>query len=99
MNSQLKQHKLDLQLLQEKSSEENIDYSQLITQLLEQITSDSLLKTLTAEILARFIKKIIVKKDGQLEVHYRTSRPSFSTLFYLIHDLFLLVKFKKQKSK
>lgn len=31
---------------------------------------------LTPSILARFIHKITVKADGQLEVHYRTSKPS-----------------------
>lgn len=34
------------------------------------------LKELTPTILAQFIRKIIVKADGQLEVHYRTSKPS-----------------------
>lgn len=33
------------------------------------------LTELTPEILARFIRKIGVKADGQLEVHYCTSKP------------------------
>ncbi|WP_393947808.1 hypothetical protein [Lysinibacillus sp. PWR01] len=35
-----------------------------------------LLTELTPTIIARFINKIIVKADGQLEVHYHTSKPS-----------------------
>jgi hypothetical protein len=39
---------------------------------------------LTPSILARFIKIIYVKADGQLEVHYRTSKPS---VFYVSRNI------------
>lgn len=46
------------------------------TYILSQLNPKQPLTELTPTLLARFIHKIIVKADGQLEVHYRTSIPS-----------------------
>lgn len=46
------------------------------------------LKELILTILAQFIRKIIVKADGQLEVHYRTSKPS---AFYVSNSIKLAI--------
>lgn len=45
-----------------------------------EIQSKKPITELTKTILGRFIHKIIVKADGQLGVHYRTSKPS---VFYV----------------
>ena len=57
---------------------------ELKSYLLKQLNSKELLLELTPSILARFIHKIIVKADGQLEVHYRTSKPS---AFYVSNNI------------
>lgn len=49
---------------------------ELKTYILTQLNPKQPLTELTPTILARFIHKITVKADGQLEVHYRTSKPS-----------------------
>lgn len=43
---------------------------------LRQLKINEPITKITPSILARFIKVIKVKADGQLEVHYRTSKPS-----------------------
>lgn len=47
-----------------------------------------LLTELTPDIIARLIHKITVKADGQLEVHYRTSKPS---AFYVSTNIKLAI--------
>lgn len=68
-----------VQQLNELNNEETeliVSKDELKTYILSQLNPKQPLTELTPTILARFIHKIIVKADGQLEVHYRTSKPS-----------------------
>lgn len=56
--------------------------------ILNQLNPKQPLTELTPTILARFIHKITVKADGQLEVHYRTSKPS---AFYVSTNIKLAI--------
>lgn len=53
-----------------------VDVANLKACILNQFNPKQPLTELTPTILARFIHKITIKADGQLEVHYRTSKPS-----------------------
>lgn len=62
--------------LQNEKTNTIVDVAELKAYILRQLNPKQLLTELTPEILARFNYKIIVKADGQLDVHYRTSKPS-----------------------
>jgi len=53
-----------------------VDVANLKTYILNQSNLKQPLTELTPRILTRFIHKVTVKADGQLEAHYRTSKPS-----------------------
>lgn len=63
----------DLEL---EASTTNGSIAELKEYELRQLKINEPITKITPSILARFIKVIKVKADGQLEVHYRTSKPS-----------------------
>lgn len=75
LNPQIDQLRAELKTLVE-SDTTTVDRQELKAYIQSQLNLKKLLTELTPSIIARFINKIIVKADGQLEVHYRTSRPS-----------------------
>lgn len=72
----------------EEESETTIDVEELKHYIREKLNPEQVLTELTPEILTRFIKIIKVKADGQLEVHYRTSKPS---AFYISTNIKLAI--------
>ena len=56
--------------------------------VLKQLKINEPITEITPSILARFIQVIKVKADGQLEVHYRTSKPS---AFYVSDNIKLAI--------
>ncbi len=76
-----------VQQLNELNNEETeliVSKDELKTYILSQLNPKQPLTEITPTLLARFIHKIIVKADGQLEVHYRTSKPS---AFYVSNNI------------
>ncbi|KXI31336.1 hypothetical protein P9B08_17860 [Bacillus safensis] len=65
-----------------------VDVANLKAYILNQLNPKQPLTELTPTILARFIHKITVKADGQLEVDYRTSEPS---AFYVSANIKLAI--------
>ncbi|HWL22692.1 MAG TPA: recombinase family protein [Ureibacillus sp.] len=65
-----------LNVLKEDDNNTHVDVTKLKEYILQQLNPKQLITELTPSLLARFIHKVIVKADGQLEVHYRTSKPS-----------------------
>lgn len=65
-----------------------VDVADLKAYILNQLNPKQPLTELTPSILARFIHKITVKADGQLEVHYRNSKPS---AFYVSANIELAI--------
>lgn len=63
----------DLEL---EESTTNGSVAELKEYVLKQLKINEPITKITPSILARFIQVIKVKADGQLEVHYRTSKPS-----------------------
>ena len=70
--------------LQSEEPSTTVNIAELKAYILQQLNPKQLLTELKPEILARFVNKIIVKADGQLEVHYRTSKPS---AFYISNNI------------
>lgn len=87
LNPQIDQLKDELHALVE-SDTTAVDRQQLKAYIQSQLNPKQVLTELTTTIIARFINKIIVKADGQLEVHYRTSKPS---AFYVSTDIKLTI--------
>lgn len=74
---QIEQLVRQLNLLQSEEVSMTVDIAELKTHILSELNPKQLITELTRSLLARYIHKKIVKKaDGQLEVHYRTSKPS-----------------------
>lgn len=65
-----------LSLLQYEENNSNVGVEDFKTYISHQFNPKEPLTALTDKLLARLIHKIIVKADGQLEVHYRISKPS-----------------------
>ena len=70
LNPQIEQLVIKCNELQSEKTNTNVDVVELKAYILRQLNPKQLLTELTREILARFINKIIVKADGQLEVRY-----------------------------
>lgn len=84
LNPQIDQLKLDLKKFKSELQATNGNIDDLKDYVLNKLNINEPLTDLTPKILARFIRKIIVKADGQLEVHYRTSNPS---VFYVSNNI------------
>lgn len=76
LNPQIDRLKDELNELQSELKATNSNIDDLKNYVLEHLDLSEPLKELTPTILAQFIRKIIIKADGQLEVYYRTSKPS-----------------------
>lgn len=85
---------MKLETFEQFTVEASATSEELKSYLLKQLNPKELLLELTPPILARFIHKIIVKADGQLEVHYRTSKPS---AFYVSTNIQLPLPKKRRK--
>lgn len=84
LNPQIDKPKAELIEIQTELKATNGNINDLKDYVLNKLNLTELLNELTPTILARFIRKIIVKADGQLEVHYRTSKPS---AFYVLTNI------------
>ncbi len=76
LNPQIDKLKAELIEIQIELKATNGNNNDLKDYVLNKLNLTEPLNELTPTILARLIRKIIVKADGQLEVHYRTSKPS-----------------------
>lgn len=76
LNPKIEQLVKKLENLKSEASGMVVDEEELKAYILSQLNPKKPIKELTPTILVRFIHKITVKADGQLEVHYRTSKPS-----------------------
>lgn len=76
LNPQIDQLKDELNVLVENDSTTTVNQQELKAHIQSQLNPKQLLTELTPTIIARFIIKIIVKADGQSEVHYRTFKAS-----------------------
>lgn len=76
LNPKIEQLRKDLNEVQKESKATNGNIEDLKKYVLNHLNLNEPITKLTPAILAQFILKIIVKADGQLEVHYRTSKPS-----------------------
>jgi hypothetical protein len=88
LNPEIEKLVEQLNLLQYEESNMQVDVANLKAYILNQLNPKQPLTELTPSILARFIHKITVKADGQLEVHYRTSKPS---AFYISTNIKLTI--------
>lgn len=88
LNPQIDHLKAELKELQAESKATNGAINDLKEYVLKHLNMNEPLKELTPSILAQFVRKIIVKADGQLEVHYRTSKPS---AFYVSDNIKLAI--------
>lgn len=77
-----------LSLLQYEENNSNVGVEELRIYISRQINPKEPITDLSTNILARLVHKIIVKADGQLEVHYRTSKPS---AFYVSTNIKLAI--------
>lgn len=76
LDDKIDQLKAELKEIQAESKATNGAIDDLKEYVLKHLDMNEPLKELTPTILTQFIRKIIVKADGKLEVHYRTSKPS-----------------------
>jgi uncharacterized protein (DUF488 family) len=76
LNPKIEELVKKLNILIEDDNNTLVDVTKLKEYILQQLNPKQLITELTPTLLARFIHKIIVKADGKLEVHYRTSKPS-----------------------
>lgn len=76
LNPKIEQLVKKQEQLKSEASGMVVDEEELKAYILNQLNPKKPIKELTPTILARFIHKITVKADGQLEVHYHTSIPS-----------------------
>lgn len=76
LNPQIEKLTEQLNVLQYEENSTTVNVSELKTYILQHLNPKQLLPELTPSLLALFNYKIIVKADGQLEVHYRTFKPS-----------------------
>ncbi|MCY7716970.1 recombinase family protein [Bacillus altitudinis] len=88
LNPEIEKLVEQLNLLQYEESNMQVDVANLKAYILNQLNPKRPLTDLTPTILARFIHKITAKADGQLEVHYRTSKPS---AFYVSANIKLAI--------
>lgn len=84
LNPQIEELVTQINLIKPEEVKVSVDLAELRAYILKQLNPKQLLTELTPVLLARFIHKIIVKADGQLEVHYRTSKPS---AFYIASNI------------
>lgn len=96
LNPQIDQLKSELNEFVEQDNITTVDRQELKAYIQSHLDPKQLLTELTPEIIARFIHKIIVKADGQLEVHYRTSKPS---AFYISYNIKLDLTKNRQVNK
>ncbi|MFJ7699049.1 hypothetical protein [Lysinibacillus fusiformis] len=76
LNPKIEELVKKLNVLKEDDNNTLVDITRLKEYVLQYLNPKQLIIELTPTLLARFIHKIIVKADYQLEVHYRTSKPS-----------------------
>ena len=88
LNPEIEKLVEQLNLLQYEESNMQVDVANLKAYILNQLNPIQPLTELTPTILVCFIHKITVKADGQLEVHYRTSKPS---AFYVSTNIKLAI--------
>lgn len=76
LNPQIEKLVEQLNMLQFEENNNQVDVAELKAYILRQLNPKKPITELTPTLLSRFIQVIKVKADGQLEVHYRTSKPS-----------------------
>ena len=96
LNPKIEALVLELTTDEKLKVEKDATLEELKSYLLKQLNLTEPLSELTPTVLARFIHKIIVKADGQLEVHYRTSKPS---AFYASTNIQLPIPKNRRKNR